>query len=205
MCMGPTHTAVGALWGLAYAAALGLPPGPAVGCVALGMVTSGGQGRIRLRLRGRKVYVSVSGFSPDIDQSPWWGLLARLIGACTDPEHPGPMRHRGITHWWGIPVALAVASFALPAWFPLWAAHALILGWASHIWMDWVFGKAHARYVNGRLVALYRGRGVPMAPWWGHRGLGFKVGGRLERFTNWFITPATVVAVAALYLQGVIR
>jgi hypothetical protein len=129
---------------------------------------------------------AVVGPLPDVDQHRWWRRLDRVL-----PDewlgHAGPMRHRGITHWWGLP---ALASGAMYAWASanpsvrtwLWLALAALVGWCSHLAADWVFGRA--------CVQEGRGPGIPLAPWWHHRGLGGDVGGLAER----------MVAVPALTL-----
>lgn len=148
-----THHLCGFVAGLAAAAVLPLPLAQAVGLVAVSTVVSGGA------------------LSPDMDQRKWWRLLDKIV-----PDewlgNGGPLQHRGITHWWGIPVAgvvLAVFTVGFPWW-----AWALTVGWASHIAGDAVFGAKSPG----------RGPGVPLGPWWGHHGAGFHSGGRGEIFVG---------------------
>jgi len=109
--------------------------------------------------------------SPDLDQQTWWRMTDRVL-----PDeglgHGGPMRHRGLTHWWGLPAGLAWVLATDPtrglAW---WAAAGLALGWASHLVGDFVVGAK----------SLHRGAGIPLAPWWAHVGCGFECDGWAER------------------------
>jgi hypothetical protein len=92
--------------------------------------------------------------SPDVDQR---GLLADVI----------PGGHRGITHWWPIPVAM---------W---WAVLAVAIAWASHIAADAIFGA------------------VPLTPrlrgGWVHSGIGLRTGGFTERWVARWVLLAIVV------------
>jgi len=110
--------------------------------------------------------------SPDIDQHGLWGLVDRFL-----PDewlgNNGPLQHRGIAHWWGLPVAALLASWSLLPPGRVWIAYALLAGWASHLAGDYLFGRSGAG----------RGPGIPFAPWWNHRGIGLAVGGVLERAT----------------------
>jgi hypothetical protein len=157
-----THHLAGSACGLALAAALGWSPWQAGVSAAAATLTAGGR------------------WSPDADQYRWWRRTDRVL-----PDEllgrGGPMRHRGITHWWGIPVlaALAVLLLVPAAW--QWPLLALVTGWASHLAGDFVFGAA--------CPYEHRGPGIPMAPWWRHRGMGFDSGGVLERAV---VAPALV-------------
>ncbi len=94
------------------------------------------------------------------------GATHRLLG------HGGPLRHRGLSHWWGLPAAAALwLATAAPGWS--WVAAAALVGWASHLLGDFCFGQHDVRSA--------RGPGIPLAPWWGHVGLGLDVGGAVER------------------------
>jgi hypothetical protein len=122
---------------------------------------------------------------PDVDQRRWWRTLDHLL-----PDewlgHGGPFRHRGITHWWGLPAVAAPAVLLLPA--GQWLAWAALGGWCSHLAADWVFGRACPQ--EGR------GPGIPLAPWWSHHGLGGDVDGWGER---WLAVPGLVLLLG---LQG---
>lgn len=132
--------------------------------------------------------------SPDVDNQPWWKTLDRwlpdeLLG------NGGPMQHRGLAHWWGIPAALAVAvlvglvpAVAVPA---AWGA---VTGWGSHILGDLVFGKANPRFGLKK--------GVPLLPWGWHVGLGLKADGWTEHTTNALLLPA--IGWLALTIGGVL-
>lgn len=160
---GPTHALLGACAGIATATAMGLPVWQVACAVPLAMVASAGH------------------TSPDMDQSAWWRLLDRWLPDEALGES-GPMRHRGITHWWGLPLA---AGLALLACAPgAWWAWALLAGWTSHLAGDFLFGA------NG---------GIPIMPWWGCIGLGLKVGGGVEAATRTFILP---VALGVLTLRA---
>lgn len=127
--------------------------------------------------------------SPDLDQQGWWKLLDRYL-----PDEwlgrGGPMRHRGITHWWGVPASLALVLAASPshgmAW---WVGAGLVLGWGSHLLGDFAVGAK----------SRYRGAGIPWAPWWGHAGLGAPCDGWVERRLS-FVLPAVAVWQAGAQL-----
>jgi hypothetical protein len=152
MCMGPAHRLGGFVGGAALATALHQPLWVAVASAGIATVTAGGRP------------------SPDVDQFKGWRLADKLT-----PDEllgkGGPMQHRGITHFWGIPLAAAVAVVVfVPG---LWIAWAALAGWASHLLLDWVFGQR----------AWGRGPGIPLTGiWWGHHGLGLDAGGLVERF-----------------------
>lgn len=139
--------------------------------------------------------------SPDIDQyGPWRTaddvLPDELLG------RGGPMQHRGITHWWGLQAAAAVAlaytDATLPG--PWWLAWAALTGWASHLIGDFLFGRAvYARTPSGALVRVV-GEGIPMSPWWNHRGLGIaRSAGRTSTAAT-FVLHFTATGQAVLIL-----
>jgi hypothetical protein len=120
--------------------------------------------------------------SPDIDNQPWWKRLDRWL-----PDEAlgngGPLGHRRLTHWWGLPAVLAAATLTglIPgplAPITLGAA----VGWGSHIAGDLIFGRGNPR------VGL--ARGVPLLPWWGHIGVGLKADGWTERTLGALLVPA---------------
>jgi hypothetical protein len=100
--------------------------------------------------------------------------------------HGGPFRHRGLAHWWGLPVAaaLGLAPLAPPEW--RWAAWAAIAGWSSHLLGDFFFGRP--------AVMQGRGPGIPLMPWWMHIGIGLDTGGQLEKVTQRFLLPLMIGA-----------
>jgi len=143
--------------------------------VALGTVA--GWGWPQIVAAGWLATLTASGpTSPDLDQHRLWHLLDRLL-----PDEwlgrNGPLQHRGLAHWWGLPASAgALAWSSLPNRY-VWLAYALLAGWASHLVGDWFFGRP----------GQGRGPGIPFAPWWNHRGLGLAVGGILERVVAWLL------------------
>lgn len=179
---GATHRALGTVLGLGYGTAAGLPIAGVIGCGLLAPLTAAGP------------------LSPDIDLQRSWRLTDRstpdeLLG------RRGPLQHRGITHWWGL--ALAVTLLWWTALAPLadggrgsllaHGAGALLAGWWSHLAGDLVFGRADVR--SGR------GPGIPVMPWWAHVGVTLRVGGALERaalVASWLVAAAQVFASLGL-------
>lgn len=149
---GITHRLLGACSGAAVAGAAAWPWPHVVLGGLLATVTAGGR------------------TSPDVDQHYLWYLADKIL-----PDewlgNNGPLQHRGIAHWWGLPAtaALVVWSTVPARW--TWLAYALLVGWSSHLVGDYLFGRA----------GQGRGPGIPFAPWWNHRGLGLAVGGLFER------------------------
>lgn len=182
--MGSTHRAFGAVAGLGYGTVAGLPLAGMLACGALGTVTSAGL------------------LSPDVDQRWGWRLADTVV-----PDEllggRGPLQHRGISHWWGLALAVTALWWAALV-VPLagdggrgdlvaHGAGALLAGWWSHLAGDLVFGRAD-RWSG-------RGPGIPLLPWWGHAGLGLDVGGRLEKVTLgvlWLAAAAQVLAAVGL-------
>lgn len=114
--IGRTHRALGALCGAAVAA-------------------HDGQTWAMVAMTALVASATASGpTSPDLDQTATWRTLTRPLPAAI-------RRHRGLTHWWVLPVAawLLVAT-QLPA-DAHWPAYALIVGWASHLLGDAIFGR----------------------------------------------------------------
>jgi membrane-bound metal-dependent hydrolase YbcI (DUF457 family) len=123
---------------------------------------------------------------PDVDQRKWWRDSLGEFKA---------LRHRRLTHWWGVPAAFLPLLFWLHG--PLaWLLGAALTGWFSHLAGDWVFGK------RGPAVTGWRRAGIPLAPWWGYHGLGLKCGGKAEKYCAWPVL-AGVLAVQAAFLTGV--
>jgi hypothetical protein len=186
-----THYAFGAAtvaWGsLAFSVSV-VPPYTTAIAAVVGAVTAGGR------------------CSPDMDQTRWWGRLDRRL---PDELFPfgGPMRHRGITHWWGVPAPPTVLMWwqwpVIPAPLLL-IPFALVAGWWSHLVLDFILG---ARYRGGRRPERDktfldsddhpRGPGIPLLPWWGHVGLGFRNGSLAEVLCMAFSVFALWAAVGA--------
>ncbi len=110
--------------------------------------------------------------SPDSDQS-WLSWV--------------PGGHRGLTHWWGIPAAVAAATLTFVPPSGAWAIWALLLGWTSHLLGDFIFGE--------------RPPGIPLAPWWHHVGLHLDSGGWIERRVVAPLLPAATMA-AIWWMHG---
>src|SRR3954469_3765438 len=111
MCMRLAHRLVGFATGAALAASTGHSAWAAVGSGLLAEVTAAGR------------------TSPDIDQYKVWH---RWVG------DSGLARHRGITHWWGLPAAAALWLHSVGAPWGVWM---LVAGWFSHLAADWFFGQ----------------------------------------------------------------
>ncbi len=141
---------------------------------------------------GVLIALAVAGgrLSPDLDQYRGWRLADKIL-----PDevlgHGGPMR-RGITHWWGIPLAVGIATFAVPQGLR-WLVLSVLAGWVSHLVGDFIFGRADA--------FSHRGPGIPLAPWWGHVGLGYDAGGTTERITRDAVLPAVVLWQALMVVN----
>lgn len=163
--------------------------------------------------------------SPDIDNQRWFRKLDGLV-----PDellgNGGPLAHRGVLHWWGleaIAAGLLLAAQQMPgAGYVAWIGWAIIVGWLSHLVGDWAFGLGHVCRVDspelatagvgarrrtwtgrdgGQMVTV-RGAGIPMAPWWAHRGLGrFHSGGRTNRVVT-VLGHFTALPLAYLLLRG---
>ena len=198
------HGAAASLFALGALPA-GVVPGPAVRVVVTALMAAGA------------VPTSGGRRSPDIDQYKEWNEVDRRI-----PDElllfGGPMRHRGITHWWGIPAALTYLLWLACTHLPLAEAVLLLVlawvplsGWWSHLISDFFVGH---RYDGGKRPEADdpagawdrksmldaddhpRGPGIPLFPWWGHVGLGWRVGSVAE----WVYVLTTVaVGVAAGY------
>jgi hypothetical protein len=131
--------------------------------------------------------------SPDIDNQPWWKHLDRVL-----PDewltHGGPLGHRRLMHWWGLPAAVVVVwHLAAPTVPPLTlaAAWGAWIGWVSHLLpADCMFGE-HNRYDH-------RGPGVPLAPWWGHVGLDLAADGPTARLFTYAAAGWGALAAATL-------
>jgi hypothetical protein len=161
--MGRSHRLLGALAGASYAVVTGQRG--AVVAVAAVVATATSHGPT----------------SPDGDQTgQWWPALTGFA--------PTWVRgHRGLLHWWGLPVLAWLAVRLLDPQVQ-WAAHVLIVGWASHIMGDAIFGR------------------VPLLPWGWRLGAGLDTDGPLEAGVRvlWWRTPSALRAVLTLALVCVL-
>lgn len=123
------------------------------------------------------VIAGLASWGPDVDQLSPWRVIDKVL---PDEElgAGGPMRHRGITHWWAWPLLAALVAQAADLGDVGWVIWALIVGWTSHLIGDFLFGERPA--------------GIPLWPWWGHIGLGLNSGGLLEHMV---VPPATIAAL----------
>jgi LexA-binding, inner membrane-associated putative hydrolase len=91
--LGSTHRLFGAASGAGLAVALGWPAWQAVASAALAAATAAGA------------------LSPDLDQRGPWRVADNVL-----PDEAlgagGPMRHRGLAHWWALPAAAAAVVWA---------------------------------------------------------------------------------------------
>lgn len=150
------HYASGAVTGLTMAQVGHLHPVLAFACAGLAARFAGGR------------------WSPDMDQcGPWRTFLGRPIVRWFHDrfEHGGPGRHRGLSHWWALPVAASVPVQLVPRDGALsvlwWLLMACLAGWASHLLTDAVWGAK----------GYGRNAGIPVLPWWCHVGIGLKSDG----------------------------
>lgn len=120
--------------------------------------------------------------SPDMDQTKPFIWVGRVLG----PAGKLVSHRRGVTHWWAIPVIMW--WLGLPTLHPeaRWAATALLIGWASHIAGDAIFGR------------------IPVTPGWGPMiGARLKTSGVLEEGPKWWpVSPLRtgLIAVTAWML-----
>lgn len=161
--MGPTHRWAGALAGAGAASLSGhdLPMVVMTGLVAT--ATSNGWS------------------SPDVDQHPLWVKAGQVLF----PVRAMFAHRYGLTHWWGLPLLawwFGVRQMPDPA---STIAVALLIGWGSHLFGDFLFGR------------------LALLPWGGPRfGLGLRTDGFAEsgKFRRWRlpVAPARVAIVGAL-------
>jgi membrane-bound metal-dependent hydrolase YbcI (DUF457 family) len=150
-----------------------------------GLAVADGQGPL---LAAATVLVAAAAAPiPDLDNASWWKTLDRVV-----PDevlgHGGPMRHRGLMHWWVLPVVFtATVTVAAPI-EARWALLAAAAGWGSHIVADFLVGAR----------SPYRGPGVPVAPWWWHVGLGLHNGSVPARVVESVVVAFGVWAVLVL-------
>lgn len=145
---GPTHRQLGFLAGAAVALGDHQP--------VVGVALSG-------------VYASASAhgwLSPDVDQTEAWMRVRQVARPLLPRSKQRLLNHRYLSHWWGLPVVGGYAVSLLPPEFA-WSALMLVVGWASHLVGDFVFGEGP----HG---------GIPLLPWGRHVGLHMDTGGFWE-------------------------
>lgn len=165
--LGPTHRMAGALAGVGFASVSGQPLSMVVMSGLVASSTSHGWA------------------SPDVDQAgPWVTVRRRLPDAVART-----MNHRELSHWWAVPVLgwLAVQPMAPDA---RWIASLLIVGWASHLVGDVLFGDLPL-WPGGRRVGL----GLDTGGFW-ETGRAKLRGGRTVRVLP--VGPMRVVIAAGL-------
>lgn len=157
--MGPTHRLTGGLAGVGFATMAGQPPAMVVmsGIVA----TAASHGWL----------------SPDVDQTKPWVAIRKALPPFCDPL----LNHRtGLSHWWAL-VPLAWWGIAHLGPDAQWPATVLLVGWASHLVGDFLFGS------------------LAVLPWGGPTfGLGLATGGALE---NHIARPLIGLAIAVLLIH----
>lgn len=158
--MGPSHRLFGALFGAGFASLAGADTPTMVAATLISTAMSYGNS------------------SPDMDQDAGWKEISSKTGM------GWLLAHRHLTHWWGIPLALAWPITAIdPAQqWPFWA---LWLGWVSHLVGDFIFGK------------------LPLLPWGGvWLGIGLKTDGLLEHafLGISLLRTAITVGIIAFYV-----
>lgn len=161
--MGPTHRLFGAACGASAAVVAGEP-------------------QVMVLMSGLVASATAHGWSsPDVDQTGPWVAVRRAL-----PGVGRWMGHRtGVTHWWVVPVALWLLVEVFAPAQATWPARALIIGWASHLVGDAIFGR------------------IPLWPAGPMIGLGFRTDGFLESGKLWGhrllpVSPARIALTAWL-------
>lgn len=115
--------------------------------------------------------------SPDLDNTFLLKKLTKWIPGRWDSEIFG---HRRTLHWWGWPALIAAIAHRADLGQSGWVVWASLLGWASHLLGDLIFG----------MPGYGTPEGVPLLPWWGHFGLGFRSDGIAQHILMWPISIA---------------
>ena len=153
-----------------------------------------------IALAGTAALTAGGGLSCDVDQTKAWRSLDRWL-----PDEwlgaGGPLQHRGLTHWPGVTVGFAVMWWltvvAAPGLERLWPFMAgQVAGWASHLALDAVCGR-QVRTPDGAVVVR---AGIPLMPWWGHRGGLIRSGGFGSQAIG--VLLAALAAVQVVFMAG---
>lgn len=167
---GHTHRAFAAVAVLSLGHATHYPTAAVITATAAALVTAGGV------------------LSPDVDQFKAWRAADALL---PDEEIGGPLGHRQLTHWWGIPAAATFLAWPAVSVAPLWVqvlAVGALLGWCSHLAGDFLFGAG----------GYGRGKGIPLAPWGWHVGLGVPNDSWVARTFGVLLVPAALWLAVSL-------
>lgn len=113
----------------------------------------------RWQIGAGAVVAVITSTAADLDNTPF----ARKIDKRTPDEAlggGGPLGHRQLTHWWGIPVGLGYLATLVELGDVGWIIYAALWGYLSHILLDLPFGEQ----------GMGTKRGVPVFLWYGRVG-----------------------------------
>lgn len=170
---GHTHRAFAAVTVLSLGHATTYPAAAVLTATTAALVTAGGA------------------LSPDADQYRLWKAADAVL---PDEAIGGPLGHRQLTHWWGLPAVAAFLAWAPVSVAPLWVqvlTVGALLGWCSHLAGDFLVGAG----------GYGRGRGIPLAPWGWHVGVGIPNESWLARVVGVLLVPAALWLAASLVLN----
>lgn len=139
-------------------------------------------GQSPLRAGASTVLAGLVSWGPDLDQLWPWKRADKFL-----PDEAlgngGPMRHRGITHFWLWPLLAAAAAQRSDMGDVGWVVWALIWGWTSHLVGDFLFGEEP--------------QGIPLAPWWCHVGV-------RTVLPSWLAPNSGGIVERALFIPGLL-
>jgi membrane-bound metal-dependent hydrolase YbcI (DUF457 family) len=110
--------------------------------------------------------------APDVDNTRWWQEIRQHVPVKVVRQ---ALNHRGTTHSWLVPLLMYWSQDD-----PSWVFVALIVGYASHLVADALFGKT----------------GVPTVGWGFHLGLRLPMGKSLENGTTIVATAYAALVIA---------